>query len=69
MAFDLAPPLAGGVVDPLRVDPGENVNLYGNSEYTEVQEAMRLRLRDWLHTMPGPYGEFKRTSSAPIPNN
>lgn len=43
----------------LRVDPGENVNLADNAEYAAVMSEMKGLLKNWLATMPGPYGEFK----------
>lgn len=45
----------------LRVDPSENVNLVDNQEYARELLSMKLLLKDWLTTMPGPYGEFKKT--------
>jgi len=44
----------------LRVDPGENVNLADNAEYSEVLKEMKGLLGGWLKTMPGPFGEFKK---------
>jgi arylsulfatase A-like enzyme len=46
----------------LRIDPGENVNLADNAEYTDILSEMKFLLRNWLKDMPGPYWEFKQAT-------
>lgn len=43
----------------LTADPREVNNLAANPAYADQLRQMKKRLKDWLATMPGPYGEFK----------
>ena len=42
----------------LEMDPGEQINLYGDEQFSDVRNELRALLQEFVRALPGDFGEF-----------